>query len=163
VRLLRRAGWAPLAVVLLHSIASRIFVIDPLRKEARLGHDRVVRGALWASVVLNLIGVALFLPPALGIAPELLPIPAPRFFAAQVALTIGLFGGVYAWLALRPRIDRPLLFVGALGKLGFFALAVAYWAAGDLPAAAVPQAMPDLALALVFLWWLWTTRRGVNS
>lgn len=72
-------------------------------------------------------------------------------------------GGRITRLALRPRIDRPLLFVGAPGKLGFFALAVAYWAAGDLPAAAVPQAMPDLALALVFLWWLWTTRRGGDS
>jgi hypothetical protein len=66
-----------------------------------------------------------------------------------------LFGPVYAWLALRPRIDHPLLVVGGLGKRGFFALAAAYWAAGDLPGGTVLQTTPDLVLAAVFLWWAW--------
>jgi hypothetical protein len=118
-----------------------------------MSRDRLIRSALWASVVLNVIGLVVFVPPALGFAPEMLPIPAPRFYIAQVAATIALFGGVFAWLALQPRIDRPLLVVGAIGKLGFFAVAVAYWMAGDLPASAVPQATPDLVLALIFLWW----------
>jgi hypothetical protein len=55
-------------------------------------------------------------------------------------------------------MNRPLVAVGALEKVGFFSLAVAYWSAGDLPAAAVRQATPDLVLALTFFWWLWTTR-----
>jgi len=125
--------------------------------------DRVIRGALWASVPLNLLGVLLFAPPALGYGADSLPIPAPRFYAAQIALTIALFGGVYAWLARQPRIDRPLVVVGALGKLGFFALFVAYWAAGDLPGSVVPQAAPDLALALVFLWWARGERRETTA
>jgi hypothetical protein len=33
-------------------------------------------------------------------------------------------------------------------------MAAAYWIAGDLPAAAVPPAMPDPVLGLTFLWWL---------
>ena len=123
-----------------------------------MAHDRVIRGALRAAAVLNLLGLVVFLPPALGFAAHLLPIPAPRFYAAQVAVTIALFGGVYAWLARQPRIDRPLVVVGALGKLGFFALALAYWLAGDLPGSAVPQAVPDLMLAGVFLWWIGRTR-----
>jgi hypothetical protein len=113
----------------------------------------VLRGALWTAVVLNAIGVVIFAPPALGFAADSLPIRAPRFYAAQVCVTIALFGGVFAWLAVQPQINRALVVVGALGKLGFFALAVAYWAAGDLPGSAVPQATPDLLLALVFLWW----------
>ena len=66
---------------------------------------------------------------------------------------------------MKDRVARGALWasVGALGKLGFFALAVAYWAAGDLPGSAVPQAMPDLALALVFLSWLRVRRRGGES
>jgi hypothetical protein len=115
--------------------------------------DRVIRSALWASVALNLLGVAVFLPAALGHQGGLLPIPAPRFYAAQVGLTIGLFGGVYAWLAMQAEIDRPLVVVGALGKLGFFVLFVAYGIAGDVPWGVVAQATPDLALAAVFLWW----------
>ena len=125
-----------------------------------MSQDRVMRGALWSAAVLNLVGVAIFLPAAVGVGVDWLPIPAPRFYAAQVAVTIALFGGVYAWLARRPEIDRPLVIVGALGKLAFFALALAYWLAGDLPASAVPQAMPDLLLAGVFLSWVARTRRG---
>jgi hypothetical protein len=127
-----------------------------------MSDDRVMRGALWAAVLLNLIGVAVFLPPALGFAADRLPIPAPPFYAAQVAVTIALFGGVYGWLARQPQIDRPLVVVGALGKLAFFALAVAYWLAGDLPGTAVPQAAPDFLLAAIFLWWIVRTRPGAR-
>ena len=125
-----------------------------------MSRDRVIRGALWTSVALNLLGVAVFLPAALGIPSGLLPVPPPRFYAAQVGLTIALFCGVYAWLARQAEIDRPLVIVGALGKLGFFALFVVYWAAGDLPPGAVVQATPDLILGAVFLWWAWAGRRG---
>ena len=118
-----------------------------------MSRDRLIRGALWASVVLNAAGLVVFVPPSLGFAQDMLPIPAPRFFVAQVAVTIALFGCVYLWLARRPKIDRPLVVVGGIGKLAFFGLALAYWLAGDLPAAAVPQATPDLVLGLVFLWW----------
>jgi hypothetical protein len=118
-----------------------------------ISSDRVIRVALWASVALNALGVWVFAPAAIGLPAAMLPIPAPRFYAAQVAVTIGLFGCVYAWLALQDRINRPLLVVGGLGKLGFFALAVIYWAAGDLPAHSVPEAAPDLVLAIIFLGW----------
>jgi hypothetical protein len=128
-----------------------------------MSRDRVMRGALWTAVVLNLVGVLVFAPPALGFGADRLPIPAPPFYAAQVALTIALFGGVYAWLARQPRIDRPLVVVGALGKLGFFVLALSYWAAGDLPARAALQATPDLMLALIFLWWFQAARREPNA
>ena len=127
--------------------------------------DRVIRVALWSSVALNLLGVAVFLPAALGVPAPLLPVPAPRFYAGQVGLTIALFCGVYAWLARQAAISRPLVVVGALGKLGFFLLFVAYWAAGDLPLGAVLQATPDLILAAVFLWWASAERGrpGVGS
>ena len=115
--------------------------------------DRVIRAALWASVPLNALGVAVFLPEALGRPSALLPVHLPRFYAAQIMLIIGLFGFVYGWLARQPRIDRPLVVVGALGKLGFFLLFVLYAAAGDLPWSAAAQASPDLILATAYLWW----------
>ena len=121
--------------------------------------NTIIRTALWVSVALNLLGVSVFLPAAMGRDSALLPIPGPPFYAAQVALVIGLFCGVYLWLARQPVINRPLLVVGALGKLGFFASTVVYWAVGDLPAAVVPQSSPDLVLAVVFLWWAITERK----
>jgi len=73
--------------------------------------------------------------------------------AGLVMVLIALFGGVYAWLACQPRVDRALVVVGGLGKLGFFGLTVAYWIAGDLPTRMTVNATPDLVLATVFLWW----------
>jgi ABC-type Mn2+/Zn2+ transport system permease subunit len=124
-----------------------------------MSRDRVIRTALWASVALNLVGVVLFTPAALGSSAELMSIPAPRFWVAQVGITIALFAGVYGWLAMQREIDRPLLLVGALGKLAFFGLVLAYWLAGDLPGRIVPQAAPDLVLGSVFIWWLRSDRR----
>lgn len=124
-----------------------------------MSRNIIIRGALWFSVALNLLGVYVFVPAAMGRESAMLPIPGPPFYIAQVALVIGLFCGVYAWLALQTEINRPLLIVGALGKLGFFGSTVIYWLTGDLPAAVVPQSSPDLVLALIFLWWTWTEKR----
>jgi hypothetical protein len=118
-----------------------------------VSRDRIIRAALWASVALNTLGVVVFGLPALGHATPLLPVEVPPFFAAQIAFTIALFGGVYAWLARRPRIDRPLVIVGGLGKLGFFTLSVLYAITGTIPAAMAVNATPDLVFAAMFLWW----------
>ena len=115
--------------------------------------DRVLRGALWTTVALNALGFAAFFLPALGYESPLLPIAAPPFFAAQIAFMIALFGVVYAWLAVQPRINRALVVVGGLGKVGFFVLTLAYALAGDIPGSMAVGASPDLALGAVFLWW----------
>lgn len=119
--------------------------------------DRAIRVALWCSVALNLLGAALFGAAAVGYPPALVPLTIAPFYAAQLALSIGIFAGVYGWLACQRVIDRPLLFVGALGKLGFFALFIVYCAAGDLPSSSVAQASPDFVLGAVYLWWLRVT------
>lgn len=114
---------------------------------------RLLRGALWATVALNTLGVVVFGLPALGYTTPLLPIAVPPYFAAQIALTIGLFGGVYAWLARQPELNRPLIVVGGLGKLGFFGLTLCYALVGDVPLAMAMNATPDLILAIIFLLW----------
>lgn len=121
-----------------------------------MSRNLVIRGALWGTVALNLLGVAVFLPAAMGRPSALLPIAGPPYYIAQVALVIGLFCGVYAWLACQRTINRPLLIVGALGKLGFFLLAVVYAATGDIPSKVASQSSPDLLFAIIFLWWAFT-------
>jgi len=117
-----------------------------------------LRVTLGLAAALNLLGTVVFGSAALG--RPLMPLtPAPPpFYAAQIALTIALFGGVYAWLAGQRVINRPLLLVGALGKLGFFLLFVAFWLAGDIGQAQVRQATPDLLFGAVFLWYLARSR-----
>lgn len=109
---------------------------------------------MWASALLNLLGVLVFLPLALGRASPLVPVGAPRFYAAQLLYVIGLFGVVYAWQARARRVSRPLVLVGGLGKLGFFALCVVYWRLGDLPAGMAVHASPDLVLGAWLVWWV---------
>ncbi|MGE0816810.1 MAG: hypothetical protein AB7O28_20280 [Vicinamibacterales bacterium] len=116
-----------------------------------------IRLALWAAAGVNAAGAALFGWIAVGGRTGLVPVPPQPFYAAQLALVIALFGGVYAWLARRQPIDRPLLVVGALGKLGFFALTATYAAAGHLPATMAVSATPDLVLGAGFLLWAWTS------
>ena len=123
-----------------------------------MSRDRIMRTALWAAFVLNSIGLVVFVPPAIGFTGLGLPLAAPRYYLAQVAFKIAMFGGVYAWLATRPTIDRPLVALGAIGKVGFFVLALIYALVGDLPMSAIPQAAPDLVFAAIFLWWLRATR-----
>lgn len=114
--------------------------------------DRIVRTALWASVVLNALGVLVFLPLALGRPSPLLPLDVPPYFAAQVGFTIALFGVVYAWLARQHSLHRPLLLVGGAGKLGFFVLTLVYALVGALPSRMVASALPDLVFGTIFLW-----------
>jgi hypothetical protein len=121
--------------------------------QERMSRDRVLRSALWATVALNVLGVVVFAPPALGYPSPFLPIAVPPYFAAQIGFTIALFGGVYAWLALQPQFNRALVIVGGLGKLGFFSLTVAYWLAGAVPLGMALNATPDLLFAAIFLWW----------
>ena len=54
---------------------------------------------------------------------------------------------------MQPAINRALLVVGGLGKLGFFALTLIYAIAGDVPFGMALNATPDLILAAIFLWW----------
>jgi len=122
-----------------------------------MSSDRWIRVVLWCSVALNLFGTVLFGAAATGRPTTMLPLNLPPFYAAQLGLTIALFGGVYAWLALQAAINRPLLMVGALGKLGFFTVCGVYWAAGDLAWTVVVNVTPDLILGATYLWWLQST------
>jgi len=122
----------------------------------------ILRRALWATAVMNLGGVVLFLfPDSLG---ELagLPVPVPRVYSAYIALVIAIFCGAYAWLARSPTIDKPLLLVGAIGKAGFFGVVAICWSIGDVAGRAVIGASADLAFALLFAGWLFAETRSVT-
>lgn len=116
--------------------------------------DPVLRRALWVSVPYNLGGAGAFAFPdtfgrLLGLAG-----PVPPIYAAGLAFLVVLFAGTYAWLAVQPHIDRPLVAFAAIGKSGFFAVVLACWLAGTASGLAVLATTGDLALAAVFAWWL---------
>ena len=119
-----------------------------------MDRDHIMRRALRATCVLNFGGALLFLfPDSLGRLAGL-PGPASPLHAVFLAFLVALFGATYGWLARQPRIDRPLVAFCALGKAGFFAIAVACWLLGALPGRGAFTASGDLLFAGIFTWWL---------
>jgi hypothetical protein len=121
--------------------------------------DALMRWLLWIGAAFN-AGAALMLafPDSVG-AVSGLPAGGPLFYRWLLVLFVGLFGGAYAWLALQPRICRPLVGLAALGKTGVFLVAIACWKMGDIPLQSLPPAIGDLAFAIAFAGWLQATRR----
>jgi hypothetical protein len=120
--------------------------------------DRVIRTTLWTTAVLNALVALLFaFPGSLGWIIGL-PAPVPGFDRALLAFFIFLFGGMYAWLARRPRVDRPFVAFAAIGKTGVVVITVLVWLGGGVPGRTVALMSGDLVLAGIFAWWLHSTR-----
>ncbi len=84
---------------------------------------------------------------------------APAIYRALTALFVLLFGCAYAWLAMQPTINRPLVAFGAIGKAAAFLIVVLLWLRGAAPVASVYAIIGDLVLAGVFFWCLRDRRR----
>lgn len=125
-----------------------------------MDRDRLMRRALWATAVMNAGGMLMFaFPESLGRIAGL-PSPVPRVYALMVAALVGLFGATYAWLAVQPRIHRPLVAFAAFGKSIAFAVFLVCWLLGDLPGRAVLTMTADLGFATFFAWWLLDASSG---
>jgi hypothetical protein len=116
--------------------------------------DTFMRRALWTTAVFNVGGALLFaFPETLGRLAGL-PSPVPGVYSTLLASFVLLFGGMYAWLARQPRIDRPMVVLAAIGKTSVFVIAGAFWLTGELPGLTVVAAAGDLTFAGIFVWWL---------
>jgi hypothetical protein len=112
----------------------------------------LLRRALWATAFFNAGGAVLFFfPRSVGqLVP--LPLPAPLLYSLFCAAVIGIFAGVYTWLALQERPSRPFLVVSALGKIAFFAICVISWLLGESSGRVVAIASLDIVFAAIFLY-----------
>jgi len=122
--------------------------------DARMKHDRFIRRVLWVSVAFNILGTLAFLFPATVGQLSGFPVPVPRLYGWILASMVLMFGGAYAWLALQPAINRPLLVLGAISKAAVFCVFLTCWLLGDIPLLGVVGASGDLVLAALFAWWL---------
>jgi hypothetical protein len=83
-----------------------------------------------------------------------LPVLVPPIYQGLLVLFVVLFAGVYAWLASQPRIDRPMVVLGAVGKAAAFAVVLVYWLFDMAAGRAVLAFSGDLILAGIFAAWL---------
>lgn len=117
--------------------------------------EMTIRGSLWLACPFNLMAAIVFAFPSSAVGQQLgLPGHVHPLYSLLVALFVGLFGLVYAWLARRPTIDQPLLALGSIGKLGAFLIAGFLWLAGVVPGVVAFVALGDLAFATLWLRWL---------
>ena len=86
-----------------------------------MSREHVLRPALWTAAFFNLAGAYPFAMPASSMGQFAgLPPDAPVVYRAMTALFVLLFAGAYAWLAMQPSINRPLVAFGAIGKAAAF-------------------------------------------
>jgi hypothetical protein len=118
-----------------------------------------MRRVLWATGVMNVLAAGAFLPGA-GALRALLGFPAAGhpFYVATAGLFVLLFGAGYLWSAASGRADRIFLGVAGVGKIAFFSLTVAFWAAGELPVHGPALASADLVFGTLFLVYLARSR-----
>jgi hypothetical protein len=117
--------------------------------------DSTLRFSLWLACPFNLFAAAVFALPSSTLAQQVgLPADVPAVYAALVTLFVGMFGIVFGWLAAQPQIDRPLLWLGTIGKFAAFAIAVTLWVMHALAVQGVGAAVGDFAFASIWLAWL---------
>jgi hypothetical protein len=123
-----------------------------------------MRAALLATAVMNVGGAILFAPPGRAWrAVAGFPEAEHALYLGVVCLFVLLFALAYLWMGLAGRADRLFVAVAAVGKLSFFTLLAAFWAAGALPARAVATGAGDLVFALLFFAWLCGAPRPVPA
>lgn len=123
-----------------------------------MNENRVMRYALWTTVAFNLFGALLFAFPASSLGQFAgLPASVPAIYRAMMAFFVLLFAGMYVWLALQPKFDRPLVALAAIGKAGAFLVMVMLFLFGEIPGRAVLFDLGDLIFACIFAWWLFKT------
>ena len=123
-----------------------------------------MRRALFATAGMNIVGAALFAPPARALrALAGFPQGEHPLYLATVSMFVLLFGLGYLWAAAAGRADRLFITLAAVGKLSFFALLVWFWAFGALPVRAPLVGTGDLVFGILFVVWLYGTRAEVPA
>ncbi len=123
--------------------------------------DQIVRISLWITAPFNLIAAYAFAFPESGLGQILgLPYPSHPLFTLFSGSMVGLFGVMYAWLALQNAIVRPVLAFGATGKTIAVAIALYLYLGGLLSSTLILLISGDLIFAALWLYYL-TSRRAV--
>jgi len=119
-----------------------------------------VRISLWISAPANLIVATAIAFPSSSLG-SLLELPDTHpFYGLLSGAMVGLFGVAYGWLALQPEIDRPLLCLGACGKLLAVLISISLFTAGELSGVTAAVISGDLVFVVLWSAFLFSNRSG---
>ncbi len=114
---------------------------------------------LYFTFFYNLFGSLTFAFPSLFSALSGMPVPPHTVYAAFGASVIFMWAFVYLYLARQEELNRPLLWIGVFGKYNLFvALSFGYFA-GDLGLVTLAFGLVDVAMGLVWMSYLLSTRK----
>jgi hypothetical protein len=121
----------------------------------------VVRRTLAISCLFNFVAAYAMAFPAsnLGALFEL-PTEVPRLYAFLFAYVVVLFGIAYGWLSYQHTINRPLLLLSSVGKVGIFLLTAGLSLTGDISVMPSVLAFGDFVFGAIWLSWLASSRSG---
>jgi len=118
--------------------------------------ENAVRWSLWLTAPLNILAAISFAFPDRWVGSVVgLPAAAHPLYTWLSAALVALFGVTYAWLALQKPIVRPVLMLGAIGKLTAVVLTLLLLVLGHLgplPAAIISGDLVFVVLWARFLW-----------
>lgn len=115
-----------------------------------------MRGALFATAAMNVVGGIAFLPPAHALrAIGGMPDGGHPLYPTALGALVLVFAVAYLWLAMTGRADRLFIAVATAGKLSFFASLAWFWAVGALPLRAPLAGIGDLVFGVMFSVWLY--------
>lgn len=125
---------------------------------------RFLRLTLIVAAMMTALGSWMFLAPDSGLAQQYeLPADVPVLYRALVSFMLAVFAGLYAWMATRAELIRPLLWLGVAGKGGAFLMALALFATDQVSMGVVSLLVGDGVLSTIWLVWLLRKREVVGA
>ena len=86
------------------------------------------------------------------------PPPPQLVYSTYGAVTILVWAFVYLYLARQVEFNRPLLWVGVVGKFNVFMAVIISWQAGEINGMGILLGGADLLMGLVWMAYLLTSR-----
>ena len=119
-----------------------------------MSSESLVRLTLRISMPLNFIAAYYFAFPAYD---------TPALYMTLSTMTVAFFGCIYLWISLQPNVFQPLLFVSAVGKLGFFATGAYLWSSGQVAPVLMIILIGDLIMGVMWLSAIYSNRAKLHS
>ena len=123
-----------------------------------------LRITLVIAALMTALGAWIFAAPDSALGQQYdLPAEAPVVYRALVSLMLAVFAGMYAWMASRKTLVRPLLWLGVFGKGGAFVMALVLFASSQASIGLVSMLVGDGILSTIWAIWLVRTRGTVGA
>lgn len=87
----------------------------------------------------------------------------PVLYLSLLSMVVAFFGGIYGWISIQPSVFQPLLFVSAVGKIGFFLTAAYLWPSAEVSPTLMMILVGDLILGVMWFSAMYSNKTKVTA